>query len=98
MIVVRESFHLKFGMARQAIELLREGKKIILKFSNSPMRLLSDFTGHSYTLIAESEYESLSEFESNLKKDFSNSEWQNWYEKFKPLVNSSYREIFKVVE
>lgn len=98
MIVVREIFHLKFGMAKQAIELLREGKKIILNFSKAPRRMLTDFTGHSYTIVLESEYESLAGFEQDLQKDFSIVEWQSWYEKFKPLVNSSYREILKIVD
>jgi len=97
MLVIREVFYLKFGMAKQAIELLKKGKEMMFKDSKAERRILSDFTGHSYTLIIESEFENLASFESELQKGFSDSEWQSWYEKFKPLVDSSYREILKIV-
>jgi hypothetical protein len=97
MIVVREVFYLKFGAAKPALELIKKSKELMQKFSMTPMKTMTDFTGHSYTLVLESEYESLSAFEKDMQSGFSNEEWQVWYEKFKPLVNSSFREIYKVV-
>jgi hypothetical protein len=96
MIVVREVFYLKFGAAKPALALISKGKEIMKKESSLPWRVLTDFTGHSYTLILESEYKSLANFEAELQKGFSDKKWKSWYEKFKPLVNSSYREILKV--
>jgi hypothetical protein len=97
MIVVRDVFYLKFGAAKQALALIEKAKDIMKKDSFMPWRVLTDFTGHSYTLILESEYKNLSNFEAEMQKGFSDKKWQSWYEKFKPLVNSSYREILKVV-
>ena len=97
MIVIREIFQIKFGMAKQAIEALNNGKVIIEKTANVPMRLLADITGNSYTVTAEMTHESLAAFESSLSKHFSNPEWQKWYESFKPLVSSSFREIMRIV-
>jgi hypothetical protein len=97
MIVVREVFYLKFGMAKPALELMKKAKVLMEKFSATPMKTMTDLTGHSYTLVMESEYENFSAFEKDMQSGFSNEEWQAWYEKFKPLVNSSYREIFKIV-
>ena len=98
MIVIREVFYLKFGAAKPALALIKKGKELMREFSKTPMKTMTDLTGHSYTLVMESEYENLTVFEKEMQKGFSDSKWQKWYEKFKPLVESSYREIFKIVE
>jgi hypothetical protein len=58
MIVVRNAFPLKFGQARQAVTLLREGREIMRRagFKGSP-RLLTDLVGDSYTLVFENTYD-----------------------------------------
>ena len=58
-------------------------------------RILTDFTGHSYRLIFEEGYDNLNEFEQSLSS--SKAEWQDWYKQFKPLVESSEREMLKQV-
>jgi len=98
MIVVRVIFHLKFGMAKKASEALRNGRTIIEKNTDVPMRILSDITGKSYTFVTEMTFKSLADFETSLAKNFSNPDWQKWYDSFIPLVDSSYREIMNVVE
>jgi hypothetical protein len=57
-------------------------------------RVSSGFTGDSCRLAFEVGYDALAEY----KKSFANMgkpEWQKWYEKFKPHVNSSHWEIMK---
>ena len=67
MIVVRNVFQLKFGKAREAVALVKEGlaiqKKAVtgLDFST---RLLTDVTGPFYTLVLELTVPSLSTFET----------------------------------
>lgn len=97
MIVVRDIFHLKFGKAKEAKALMAEAMDIMKKFGFTPGRLLTDLTGKSYRLIMESEVESLSELEAILKKAFGNEEWEKWYQKFIPLVESGEREMLSVV-
>lgn len=98
MIVTRDVFHLKFGMAREAKGLLSDGKKIMEKNGYKIDRILTDLTGKSYRLIMEIRFESLAEYEKALKSTLSADEWKRWYEKFIPLVDSSEREILNVVE
>ena len=60
MILVRDIFHLKFGKARDARELLKEGKELNKKYGFERTRALTDLvTNHSYTLILESEWDNL---------------------------------------
>ena len=97
MYVVREIFYLQFGKFKEAKALTDEAiSKGILKF-NAGARILSDFTGKGYRLIFESSYASLSEYETDLASELNAELWKAWYEKFKPLVQASEREILKEI-
>ena len=98
MILVRDIFQLKFGKAKQALAHLKEGLPVIKKGGYKPERALTDFTGDFYTLIMESKFKDLAEYENALKNELSMPEWQKWYQKFVPLVESGRREILNLVE
>jgi hypothetical protein len=98
LIIVRDTFFLKFGKAKDAKALTKEFNEILKKYDNTPRRFLTDFTGESYRLILESNFTDLSTFELTLKSHFGRDEWHKWYEKFIPLVNRSEREILTLVE
>ena len=97
MFIVREIFHLQFGRYRQAKQLLEEAmqKHILLQPPGS--RILTDFTGEGYRLIMELPYSTLASYETDLQKELTEALWQEWFEKFKPLVRFSEREILKQV-
>ena len=97
MFIVREIFHLQFGKYREAKALTDEAiSKNILKFS-AGARILTDFTGKGYRLIFESSYATLADFERDLAKELNADLWREWYERFKPLIQSSEREILKEI-
>lgn len=99
MIVVRNVFRLKFGQARPAIALWKEGRVIMKRINpNAAPRLLTDVVGPSYTLVFEDIYENLAAFEQASRLVMGNDEWRAWYQKFLPLVDSGSREIFNVVD
>ncbi len=95
MFIVRDVFYLKFGAFRNAYQLLQKAKQDNI-MPNGDARILSDFTGHSYRLIFENQYESLAAFETELSEGMKKSEWQQWYVNFKEHVESSSREILKL--
>lgn len=97
MYLVREIFHLQFGRYRDARSLIDEAieKKLLLQPKGT--RILTDFTGEGYRLIIELPFASLAEYETDLKKELDAAGWNSWYEKFKPLLRYSEREILKVV-
>ena len=100
MIVVRNVFRLKFGKAREAVALLKEGVAIQKRanLADVPVRLLTDLTGPYYTVVMEMTLPSLSALETIAPKVMGDKDWQANYQKFIPLVDSGHREIFTIVE
>jgi len=97
MIVIRNIFNLKFGKAKEAKALLKEGIEIAGDQGFNESRILTDLTGDSYRLILEFEFKSLSDWENSMKQGRGEEEWQKWYQKFVPFVDRASREILNVV-
>ena len=101
MILVRNVFHLKFGKAREAVALLKEGlaiQKKVLAGVDFSTRLLTDLTGPNYTVVLELTAPNLATYESYSPKVFGDKEFQAHYQKLTPLVESGHREIYTVVD
>jgi len=100
MILVRNICSVKFGKTKEATQLWKQAIEINKKIGYGSMqtRLLTDFAGVPfYTLVLESTFESLTEFEKASKAVLSNSEWRKVYEQIVPLVEEGRREIYSVV-
>ena len=101
MIVIRNVFRLKFGKAREAVALFKEGIAIQkrvgagLDFST---RLLTDVTGPFYTVVLELTVPNLAAFEGAGPRLIGDKDWQANYQKIAPLVESGYREVFTLAE
>lgn len=98
MIVVRDVFKLKFGKAKEALALYKDAKPIFQKTGHAPDRVMTDYVGTYYTLVMEHTFKSFSEYEETIKNSFNDAEYEKWYQKFIPLAETGYREIFKIVE
>ncbi|HEY3011302.1 MAG TPA: NIPSNAP family protein [Gemmatimonadales bacterium] len=101
MIVVRNVFRLKFGKARDAMAVWKEGLAIGERagLSRNATRLLTDLVGPEfYTLVLETTYDSISDFERSAQALMSNPEWRAWYPRFTALAEGGYREILTVAE
>lgn len=98
MILVRDIFQLKFGAMKQAMALWKEGDSIMKAAGHKPSRLLTDLTGEYYTLVLESTFANLAEFEQGHTSTSMTDEWRAWYRKFSDLVVSGRREIFTIVQ
>jgi hypothetical protein len=100
MTVIRNVFRLKFGKAREAVPLFKEGIAIQKRVGagiDFSTRLLTDVTGPFYTVVLEITVPNLSAFEANAPQLMGDKDWQANYQKIAPLVESGYREIFSVV-
>lgn len=97
MYIVRDIFRLHFGAFKKAKLLLDEAYSKGLLPDAKSARILSDFTGDAYRLVFEEGYDSLAEYEQTLLQSMKKTDWKKWYERFKPLVESSHREILKQV-
>ena len=97
MILVRDVFQLRFGAAREAVALWREGLEFLRRSGGArDVRLLTDLAGPYYTLVLESTYDSLSAYDRDMHEAMTD-EWRHWYARFVPLVQSGHREMFNVV-
>ncbi len=97
MILVRNSFRVKFGKMKDALALMKEGEKAMKAITQKPQRMLTDVTGEFYTLVLEIEYESLAEFEKVGAEMMKASGWKEWYQKIGALMETGRREIYTVV-
>jgi len=101
MIVIRNVFRLKFGKAREAVALFKEGlaiQKRLVGGDAPPTRLLTDVTGPFYTVVLEITAPSLTAFETDAPRLMGDKDWQANYQKIAALVESGSREIFTLVQ
>jgi hypothetical protein len=97
MYIVREIFYLQFGRYKEAKALTDEAISSGIMHLSAGSRILTDFTGEGYRLILEFPYATLADFEADLSKELNAEIWKTWYEKFKPYVRHSEREILKQI-
>ncbi len=100
MILVRDLFQLKYGKAKEAVAAWKEGMALFGKQAVKPrsMRLLTDLVGDYYTLVFETTFESLAEYEKMGKGHIATDEWKAWHAKIGPLSEGGRREIFNIVD
>jgi predicted ester cyclase len=94
--LVRDIFQLKFGHYRDVKVLFEEAREKQMIPDHS-MRVYTDFTGNAYRLILEEGFDSLADYELAMNSSLKTAEWQSWYERFKPHVEGSHREILKQI-
>jgi hypothetical protein len=99
MIVVRNVFRLKFGKAKEAVALFKEGIAIQKRAGvEMNQRIMTDLVGTFYTLVLELTIPNMGSLEANMPKVMGDKDWQATYQKISALVESGYREIFTIVE
>jgi len=98
MILIRDVFQLKFGKAKEALAIWKEGKEILKKNGHYHDRVPTDLAGNYYTLVLETTSNNFSEFEESMKNTFKDNAYSEWYQKFIPLAESGHREIFNIVK
>lgn len=98
MIVVRNTFLVQPTRMKEAVALAKEGRTLVQRLGFPVPRVYVDVAAEFYTLVVETEFASLADFENRLPQNFASSEWQDWYARFTPLVRAGRREVFRVVE
>jgi len=101
MIVVRDIFRLKFGQAKDATSLWKQAMGLMQRsgLGTRGLRLLTDLAGPSYyTIVLESSYDSLAQWEQAHQSAKDNKEFREIYQKLLPLTEDGRREIMQVIE
>jgi hypothetical protein len=98
MIIERNEFHLKFGKAKEAIaiwkEIFESGKLLPEKMPE--MRMMTDISGDAYTLIVEMKLKTFSDINPKNYTWVTHEKFQELYQKFIPLCESSHRTYFNI--
>ncbi len=96
MVIERNEFRLKFGASAVALNLWREYLNGVQRDDPKVhVRILTDISGPAYTLIVEQIHETFSEAEPARCRLVQRSDWKDFYQKFIPLCDSSYRTFYK---
>jgi hypothetical protein len=102
MIVVRDIFRLKFGQSREAVANWKQAVGIMRSSSFSAaksIRLLTDLAGSPYyTIVLESTFDSLADWEKAHTAARNHSEWKAVYARIIALTETGHREILTVLE
>jgi hypothetical protein len=101
MIVVRDIFRLKFGQAKEATTLWKQACESLKQsgYGVRAARVLTDLAGPAYyTIVLETEYESLAQWEQAHSGAKTNQPFRELYQKIMTLTEDGRREILKVVE
>ncbi len=100
MIVVRDTFRVKFGMASQFKHQILDGKRFFEGADSEVrgVRILSDYVAEYYTFVLELTFESLAAMERSFAAGMKDAEWRSWYHNnIVPLCEGGRREVFTIV-
>lgn len=100
MVVVRDVFRLKFGQSKEAMALWKEAIVLLRDsgYGALNVRLLSDLAGAPYyTVILESTFNSVAEWEKAHLAARDNAPWKAVYARIIPFTESGRREILSIV-
>lgn len=94
MILVRDVFQAKFGKGDELVALFKENLEAWGGQRNG--RILTDVSGPFFTVVTEEEVESLSAWEETLSEVFADPEFEAWFARMLPLVESGSREFYTI--
>jgi hypothetical protein len=98
MIVVRDVFHVDPEQMKTAKEIMEQHREIAKRLGYHVGRVMTDLTGEYYTLVLESDFSSLAQYESSLKAIFADAAWQESYGRFRKMIRGGHRKIYTLVE
>ncbi len=94
MILVRGVFQAKYGKGGDLVALFKEAHE---KWPESYAdRVLTDVSGTFFTVVVETEVESLAEWERRATEVFAIPEFGEWFARMTPLVESGRREFYNI--
>ena len=94
MIVIRDVFQAKYGKGGELVKLFKEGRETW--GSQYAFRILTDASGPFFTVVTETEVESLAAWESESGAIFSHPDFGEWFARMQPLVESGSRDFYNV--
>ena len=96
MIVERNIFQVKFGKGDEVVSIFKEVGQSMPQGTGRKSRLLTDRSGQFFTVVLETEWESLAEWEKSFSEMFSDPAMGSLMARTTPLIESGRREFFYI--
>jgi hypothetical protein len=93
MILVRSVFQAKYGKGGDLVALFKESQEWP---ESAADRILTDASGSFFTVVTETEVESLAEWERRIAEILRLPEFGDWFARMEPLVESGRREFYNI--
>lgn len=94
MMLVRDVFQAKYGQGGDLVTLFKEAqRKWPAQYAD---RILTDASGQFFTVVTETEVESLAAWEQRSADIFSLPEFGDWFARMTLLVESGRREFYNI--
>ncbi len=95
MMLVRDVFQAKYGQSDALVALFQEARQ--LWPGQYAGRILTDASGPFFTVIVETEVDSLAAWEQRITEVFARPEFGEWFSRMPALVESGRREFCTIV-
>ncbi|MEW5959645.1 MAG: hypothetical protein AB1801_18120 [Chloroflexota bacterium] len=93
MIIIRDVFQAKYGKGGDLVALIKEARATWLA-AYATGRILTDASGQFFTVVTETEVESLADWEQRAAEVFARPEFGDWFSRMTALVESGRREFY----
>ena len=94
MIIVRDVLQAKYGKGDDLVALFKEARE--MWSSHYSDRILTDASGPFFTVVVETEIESLAAWEQLTEKYMAMPEFGEWFGRMIPLIESGRREFYNL--
>ncbi len=100
MVVARQVFQAEYGRGDELVALCKELNERLRDEGGEAaprFRVLTDVSGPFFTVVTETEVESLAAWETGFRKAMARPWMEEWFGRMAPLVESGSREFYAVV-
>ena len=96
MIVARNVFQAKYGRGGELVALLKELAQLAPELNKHLKWILTDLSGPFYTVVTESEFASLEEWQRLTATIYAHPDFRAWFARMQELVDHGRREFYNV--
>src|SRR5487761_844040 len=89
MIVVRDVFQIEPEKMKQAKDEIKQHRQLTTPLGYRMTRVMTDLSGEFYTLVLESEFSGLAEYEKALKNILADKSWQQSYARLRKTIRAA---------
>ena len=94
MVVVRDVFQAKYGKGDELVQLFKVFYERMPDKFAADTRLYTDLSGPFFTIVTETEVESMDAYEKMLEEGFTDPEFGQWFSQMAEIVESGHREYY----